>query len=100
MTADDLTKALLCLGYASQERQATALGVDVRTVRRWTRGEVPVPAPVQKLVRALDRVSYLERRVKRMEREREREAAQILAWREMNGCGPEEPEERAERCEA
>jgi transcriptional regulator with XRE-family HTH domain len=49
MTANQLTRAMTALGI-TQLALASKLETDTRSVRRWMKGEWPVPAPVSLLI--------------------------------------------------
>lgn len=56
MTPTDLKEARKRLGFKSQSAFARMLGLQGngdRTIRRWEKGEVPIPGPVQRLVQMM-----------------------------------------------
>lgn len=51
MTPDDLKHYLAALGLTRHKMAADFIGVSAATLTRWKRGERPVPATAQKLLK-------------------------------------------------
>jgi hypothetical protein len=54
MTEDEFAEALLAIGWTGRQL-AAELACDERMVRRWARGEAPVPAPIARWLGVLQR---------------------------------------------